>query len=51
MFREIITLMALIGISFLLVCVAIMCTIPREELGRSRNKREYDKAIRDLSRE
>jgi len=51
MFREIIIPIAFVGISFLLVCIAIMCVIPREELQRSRNKREFDKAVHDLSRE
>ena len=50
MLREIIELAAIIGISLLLVCIAIMCVIPREELRRARNKKEFDKAIRDLGR-
>lgn len=44
-------LVGFVGIAILLVCLAIMCVIPQEELRRSRNKREFDKAVRDLSRE
>ena len=51
MFREIITLIAVVGIPFLLVCMVIMCVIPEGEKQRARKEREYNKAVRDLSRE
>ena len=51
MFREIMIVVGIVGLSFLLVCLAIMCIIPQEELRRSRKKSEFDKAVRDLNRE
>ncbi len=42
MFMEIMIVVGAVGISFLLVCLAIMCVIPQEELWRARNKREFD---------
>ncbi len=50
MFREIITLVAVVGIASALVCIAIVCMVPEEEKRWARNKREYDKAVRNLRR-
>lgn len=42
-------ILVVIGISLLLTALAIMCCIPREELRRARNKREFDKAVKELN--
>ena len=47
-FREIMILVGVVGISCLLVSLAILCVIPQEELQRARNKREFDRAVRNM---